>query len=208
MSFSSFFSEQARKPKGWFGRVVMSAVFNIGNATLNDLVFEMMAVQDHDHILEIGSGTGKLLYTMASHIEQGLIEGIDFSKAMVSLAEKRNTIHIRTGKVRIVQGDFDEIPLKTGQYDTVCSVNTLYFWRQPGMTARKIADILKPTGKLVVGVEDREQLQKRKLDDDIFHVYSLTDIQNLLSHAGFNQNITVTSRKFGSSAFHCVVAVK
>ncbi len=49
MSFSSFFSEQARKPKGMFGRVVMSAVFNIGNATLNDLVSEMMAVQDHDH---------------------------------------------------------------------------------------------------------------------------------------------------------------
>ncbi len=49
---------------------------------------------------------------------------------------------------RIVQGDFDEIPLKTGQYDTVCSVNTLYFWRQPGMTARKIADILNPQENL------------------------------------------------------------
>jgi hypothetical protein len=44
MSFSSFFSEQARKPTGWFGRVVMAAVFNIGNTTLHDLVFKMMAV--------------------------------------------------------------------------------------------------------------------------------------------------------------------
>ena len=208
MSFSSFFSEQARKPKGLFGRVIMSAVFNIGNAKLHDLVFEMMSIQEDDHILEIGSGTGKLLYTMASHIEQGLIEGIDFSETMVSIAEKRNTIHINTGKVRIVQGDFDEIPLKNGVYDTVYSVNTLYFWRQPDVTAQKIADILKPTGKLVVGVEDREQLQKRNLDDDIFHVYSLTDIKNLLSHAGFNQNIAVTTRKFGLSVLHCVVAVK
>jgi hypothetical protein len=32
MDFSKFFSEQARKPSGIFGQVVMSAVFDIGNA--------------------------------------------------------------------------------------------------------------------------------------------------------------------------------
>ena len=38
MNFSSFFSEQARRPDGLFGRVVMSIVFDKGNAFLNDFV--------------------------------------------------------------------------------------------------------------------------------------------------------------------------
>jgi len=34
MSFSTYFSEQARKPSGLFGRVVMPIVFDRGNAFL------------------------------------------------------------------------------------------------------------------------------------------------------------------------------
>ena len=46
MSFSSFFSEQAKKPKGMFGRSIMSAIFNIGNAKLNELVYKESAIQE------------------------------------------------------------------------------------------------------------------------------------------------------------------
>ena len=89
MNFSTFFSEQARKPTGLFGLLVMSNIFNIGNAKLNRFVHEIMSVQENDHILEIGFGTGKLIYTMAKQIDKGLIEGVDFSSTMVSIAQKK-----------------------------------------------------------------------------------------------------------------------
>ncbi|MCD4675588.1 MAG: class I SAM-dependent methyltransferase [Desulfobacula sp.] len=88
MSFSTFFSQQAKKPSGVFGRLVMSAIFNIGNSKLNRFVNEIMSVQENDHILEIGFGTGKLIYEMARQMDQGLIEGVDFSSTMVSIAIK------------------------------------------------------------------------------------------------------------------------
>ncbi len=84
MNFSTFFSEQARKPSGLFGRLVMSNIFNIGNVRLNRFVNEILSVQENDHILEIGFGTGKLIYEMAKQIDQGLIEGVDFSSTMVT----------------------------------------------------------------------------------------------------------------------------
>lgn len=59
MSFSRFFSEQARKPTGLFGKLIMSTIFNIGNAKINRFVYEIMSVKKDDHILEIGFGTGK-----------------------------------------------------------------------------------------------------------------------------------------------------
>lgn len=109
MSFSTFFSEQARKPTGLFGRLVMSIVFNKGNANLNRFVNELMSVRENDHILEIGFGTGKLIYEMAKQIDKGLIEGVDFSSTMVSIAQRRNKKYIANDKVKIMKGNFDEM---------------------------------------------------------------------------------------------------
>ena len=54
MSFKTFFSEQARNPSGLFGRVVMSKVFDLGNATLNDFMKQQIEIEENDHLLEIG----------------------------------------------------------------------------------------------------------------------------------------------------------
>ncbi len=186
----------------------MSAVFDIGNAKLNKFVGELIPAKENDLVFEIGFGTGKLINRLARQIEHGLIEGVDFSESMVAIAEKRNRIHIENGKVRLLLGDFNHLQLETEHYDTVCTVNTIYFWSAPNITARKIADILKPNGKFVVGFEDIEQLKQRKLDDDIFNLYSTSAVETLLLNAGFSNGIDIHNRKFGSSMFNCVVATK
>ena len=208
MNFSSYFSEQARKPAGLFGRLIMSNIFNIGNAKLNNFVHEIMLVQENDHVLEIGFGTGKLIYAMAEQIEQGLIEGIDFSSTMVSMAQKRNRKHIAKGKVKIRKGNFDEISFKKGGFNKACSVNTIYFWTDPKKTAKKIADILKPGGKFVAGFEDMAQLEHRQLNNEVFHLYSKDDVKKLLADAGFSNGVSVQSREFGSSVLNCAIAIK
>ena len=153
MNFSTFFARQARRPEGLFGRIVMRIVFDQGNAFLNSFVSDLMAVQPDDRIIEIGSGTGKLIYKMAKEIENGFVEGVDFSKEMVSIARKRNTNCIAEGKVKIVEGNFDNMPYETEKFSKACSVNTLYFWPSPAHTAKKIADILKHDGKLILAFE-------------------------------------------------------
>lgn len=208
MGFSSFFAEQARRPDGLFGRMVMSIVFDQGNAFLNDFVNELMSVQIDDCIIEIGFGTGKLIYRMAQQIDKGTIEGVDFSKVMVSIARKRNKMNITNGKVKILEGNFDELPFEKESFTKACSINTLYFWPEPVHTARKIAEILKPDGKLILAFEDIEQLKQRKLNQEVFHLYSTGEVQDLLINAGFSKNVNIVSRKKGKSIFHCVVAIK
>jgi len=208
MNFSTFFSKQARRPEGLFGRIVMRIVFDQGNAFLNSLVNDLMSVKTDDRIIEIGSGTGKLIYKMAQNIDKGLIEGVDFSSAMVSIARKKNKNSIAKGRVKIVEGDFDKMPYEKEKYSKACSVNTLYFWPSPVHTAKKIADILKPNGKLILAFEDIEQLKQRKLNQEVFHLYSKDEVQDLLINAGFSNNVNIVSRKKGKSIFHCVVAKK
>jgi ubiquinone/menaquinone biosynthesis C-methylase UbiE len=208
MNFSNFFSQQARRPDGLFGRIVMSIVFDRGNAFLNDFVNELISVQNDDRIIEIGFGTGKLIYRMAQQIDKGLIEGVDFSKVMVSIARKRNKKNITSGKVKILKGNFDEVSYDKESFTKACSINTLYFWPEPVHTVKKIAKILKPGGKLILAFEDIEQLKQRKLNREVFHFYSKGEVQDLFINAGFSKNIKIVSRKKGKSIFHCAVAIK
>jgi len=208
MNFSTFFTEQARKPAGLFGRFVMSIIFDQGNAFLNGFVNELMSVQIDDRIIEIGFGTGKLIYKMTQKIDTGLIEGIDFSNTMVSIAQKRNKRNIANGKVTIIEGNFDEIPYEKDKFTKACSINTLYFWPKPEHTVKKIVDILKPQGKLILGFEDVEQLKRRRLNKNVFHLYTKDEVQNLLINAGFSNTVSILSREKGKSVFHCAVAIK
>ncbi len=177
MNFSTFFSKQARRPEGLFGRIVMRMVFDQGNAFLNNFVNDLMSVQTDDRILEIGSGTGKLINKMALKIDNGLIEGIDFSSEIVSIARKRNKQNIAKEKVKIVEGNFDEISYEKDSFTKACSVNTLYFWPSPASTTKKLAEILKRGGKLILAFEDIEQLKQRKLNQEVFHLYSTDEVQ-------------------------------
>ena len=208
MNFSTFFSKQARRPEGLFGRIVMSIVFDQGNTFLNNFVSDLMCVQIDDRIIEIGCGTGKLIYKMAQKMDKGLIEGVDFSRAMVSVAQKRNKKNIAKGKVKILEGDFDNMPYEKEKFSKACSVNTLYFLPSPVYTANKIADILKPDGIFILAFEDIEQLKQRKLNQDVFHLYSKDEVQDLLINSGFSKDVNIVSRANGSLIFHCVVAKK
>ena len=186
----------------------MSMVFDKGNAFLNDFVYNLMSIQANDHVIEIGSGTGKLIKKMAKNIDNGFIEGVDFSNTMVSIAQRKNKNNIANGKVKIVEGNFDEMKYEKESYSKACSVNTLYFWNRPEYTVKKIAEILMPKGKLYLAFEDIEQLKKRNLNQQIFKLYTKDEVQNLLFNTALFKKVSTVSRNNGKSLFHCVVAIK
>ena len=206
MAVATFFSRQARRPSGLFGRFVMSVVFDRGNAFLNGFVLDAMAVQEDDRVLEIGCGTGRLIGEMAKSIDRGYIEGVDFSDAMVATARRRNRDSIASGQVEITKGDFDELEYECDCFDKVCSVNTVYFWPRPESTATRIADVLVPGGTIALAFEDIEQLRNRNLSAEVFRLYAVEEIRELLANAGFSSDIDVLTREKGKLLYHCVVA--
>jgi len=208
MSFTSFFSKQARKPSGFFGKLVMARIFDKGNITVNDLMKAALDLRVDDRVLEIGFGTGKLIAELARQIGGGLIEGIDFSKEMTALAAKRNKIHIARGNVILHQGNFEETEFAAERFDKACSANTIYFWPDPDHWTRKIHVLLKPGGKLVIAFEDQAQLREKPLDKGVFRIYSRAEIESLLNRNGFTEGVTFTSRKIDTQIFHCAAALK
>lgn len=208
MSFLNYFSEQARRPTGFFGRMIMPIIFDRGNAFLNSLVNDLMDIRSDDRVLEIGCGTGKLVKIMAEKIENGFIEGIDFSSEMVMIAKRKNRKHIARGAVNITEDHFDDHSFKKNIFTKACSVNTIYFWENPERTVKKVMSLMQPGSKFILAFEDVHQLEQRKLNRDVFRFYRRSDVRYLLENDGFSNGVSVESREKGRLRFHCAVATK
>jgi ubiquinone/menaquinone biosynthesis C-methylase UbiE len=208
MRFVNFFSRQARKPTGVFGRFFMPKVFDKGNAELNALTLATLPVKDDSHVLEIGCGTGALMEKLAGRAPLGLVEGVDFSRPMVSIARKRNKDAVRRGAVRIHLGDFQSLPFDEESFDVVVTVNTIYFWEKPTEAMAKIYKLLRPGGVLVLGLHEKSEMEQMTLAHEIFRYYSVEDMKALFSDSANFRDVRVVSAKGAGKVAYCALGVR
>ncbi len=204
---SKILSLQAKKPSGFVGRYVMTKIFNTGNADLNAFVKKCLGLQPEDRVLELGFGTGKLINEIANMTTKGVVEGIDFSKAMLVQAEKVNKQHLLSGSVILHEGECSSLPFENNVFDKLCSVNTLYFWQNPTNYFAEMFRVIKPEGRIVIGFRDDKQMINLNLSSDIFSLYSQDDVINLLSEAGFC-DAHITEKNGSPFISYCGIATK
>jgi SAM-dependent methyltransferase len=185
----------------------MTKIFDSGNADLNSFVKETLDLQREDRILEIGFGTGKLIKEMADITTEGVVEGIDFSQTMLKQACKVNKQHIVKGKVRLKNGECRTLPFDSETFDKLCSINTLYFWKEPNKYFSEMFRVINHGGKIVIGFRDNEQMNNLNLSEDVFSTYSQDDVVNLLMDAGFS-SVHIREKQGMPFISYCAVATK
>ncbi len=204
---SRILSVQARKPSGFIGSYLMTKIFNDVNADLNSFVKELLDLEREDRVLEIGFGPGKLINEIADITTDGVVQGIDFSPTMLKRASKVNKQHIEQGTVKLHNGECSTLPFDNESFNTLCTVNTLYFWKEPDKCFCEMFRVIKPGGKVVVGFRDDKQMRKLNLSEDIFSLYSQGDVVNLLSDAGFS-DAHIREKEGVPFLSYCAIATK
>ncbi len=111
-------------------------------------------------VLDIGTGTGRLLELLAPRVASGL--GVDASRAMLALARARLA---KTGfsHVSVRQADMYRLPLARG-FDVVVVQMVLHYAEDPAAVLAEAARVLSPGGVLLVvdlAAHDREALGDR-----------------------------------------------
>lgn len=98
-------------------------------------------------LLDIGTGTGRVLELLAPAISQGL--GVDASKAMLALARARlGRAGLSHCSVRLA--DMYRLPLADAAFDTAVLQMVLHYAEDPAGVLREAVRVLRPGGHLIV----------------------------------------------------------
>ncbi len=111
-------------------------------------------------VLDIGTGTGRMLELLAPRISAGL--GVDASRAMLALARAR-LAKPALAHCAVRQADMYRLPL-SGGYDVVVLQMVLHYAEDPDAALAEAARVLAPGGRLIVvdlADHDRADLTER-----------------------------------------------
>jgi len=118
-------------------------------------VVQRYTSSSHPFIIDLGVGPGLLSVEIFRKIPQATIIGIDPLIKMLQLA-KGNVKNADFQTFEPVVGVSENIPLKNSTVDIIASRFSLPYWTQPNKSFQEMMRVLKPGGKVVLEVLNRD----------------------------------------------------
>ena len=205
--FQTFFSRQLAKPSGVFGRFFVARWLDRANVGMNALTLDCLALGENDQLLDVGFGSGYLLEQVLAGRLCDYVAGVDVSPDMVRHVGRRLRRYVWVGKADIRHGDIESLPFVDGVFTALCSVNTLYFWRDPARALVECRRVLRPGGRLVLCFNSRQDLEQWPGHVHGFRLYERSEVESLLAAAGFSGIATRTGHDREQGEFYCVSGI-
>jgi ubiquinone/menaquinone biosynthesis C-methylase UbiE len=120
---------------------------HVADEAVEEAIRSALAGVDIRSLLDLGTGTGRMLELFGPTIQRGL--GLDFSLDMLALARTRlDRAGLRHCSVR--QGDIYNLALPKDSFDVVIIHQVLHFLDDGGRAIAEAARVLRPSGRLLV----------------------------------------------------------
>jgi ArsR family transcriptional regulator len=110
-------------------------------------IVEIITARDPPNLLDIGTGTGRMLEVLAPHVQHAL--GIDQSREMLSIARVNlERAGLENASVRL--DDMYQLALPDASFDAVVVHQVLHYAERPAAAIAEAARVLRPNGILVL----------------------------------------------------------
>ncbi len=195
-TFSEYIGSQFGKPQGIIGKICCK-LMNIINKPLYNGIINNINTDCNSTVLDIGYGNGYLISKLFRKSSCN-IYGIDISEDMKSTAEKRNRKALSANKLKLWVGDCCSMNFKDNSFDSITSVNTIYFWQDTLRGLSEIYRTLKPNSTFCNAVYSKSWLEKTSYTKKGFTFFEKEDYIRLGKQAGF-RNITIHNIKENKS---------
>lgn len=151
-----FIDSQYQTPKGMIGTYIGEKMVR-QHKTETNWSLELMNIKQGDRVLELGCGAGYAIKLIFKKDLAEEIVGLDISPTIIRSARRRNKKAINAKKVKLVQADFKNLPFLNENFNTVLSIQTIYFWTDITATLSEIYRILKPKGNIILAFSDGKE---------------------------------------------------
>lgn len=134
----------------------------VDGAVVEAALRELFAAERPASLVDIGTGTGRILQVLAGHIGQGL--GIDLSRDMLAVA-RANLDRREARNCQVRHGDMYRLPLPDGAFAAATLHQVLHFADDPFAVLAEATRVLAPGGRLVavdLARHEQEGLRERK----------------------------------------------
>lgn len=176
-------ARQLSKPEGEAG-IQIADMMNSTNILMTSDSIDALQLTDNVSVLEIGHGNcGHLKYFLnkGNNIKY---TGLEISSLMSDQAKEINK-NLLNKNIEFTIYDGINIPFKEENFDSVFTVNTIYFWKEPLHFLKEIYRILKPNGTFVITFADKTFMQKLPFTQYVFTLYAMEEVEKLSQNAGF-----------------------
>ena len=151
-------------------------------------VLDKMRLAPADNVLDVGCGSGWLSRRLGGLVPEGRVVGMDISDEMVRIARRNSVDH---ENLLFVTGEVGEIPWEPNFFTHAVSVESAYYWPDPGAGLKEVHRVLRPNGSawiLINYYRDNPHChQWGTLLAVKTHLLSAEEWSNLFRQAGFAQ---------------------
>lgn len=169
---------QLRCPQGEMG-IETGLNMNTGNQGMIAETLNLLNLQVDAKVLELGPGNAQHLEALLQQYTISSYHGLEISQTMCEQATVQNR-HITRPGIQFSCYDGLRLPFENGSFDTVFTINTIYFWEQPLLLLAEIARVLKPEGKCLLTFAQAAFMQQLPFIQYGFTLYDTERIEALL----------------------------
>jgi ubiquinone/menaquinone biosynthesis C-methylase UbiE len=155
----------------------------VWNEAMRDEAIDWLDIDEEDHVLDVGCGTGFATEGLLQHTEH--IYGLDQSPHQLSRAYEKFG---KRGSVRFHMGDAERLPFQEDSFDAVWSSGSIEYWPNPVDALRECRRVTKPGGTvLIVGPDYPNRTIFQKMADAIMLFYDEEEADRMFSAAGYEE---------------------
>ena len=151
-------AKQLRQPEGEYA-IEVGERMNEGNLYINLFTMEALNLKGSENILEIGMGNGFFVKNILDQYPGVKYSGCDYSSIMVKESAKRNKEFVAEGRANFYFGSADKLSFESQKFDTIFTINTLYFWEDATSVFNELKRVLKPDGQITIAIRPKSVME-------------------------------------------------